>query len=73
MAAIVQLPVYNPITNPDKNEIRKNDVLRKMLELGKCTQEDMTLPWLMMYILELNLLMKSIHQLHIIVTLQMKL
>lgn len=41
MAAIVQLPVYhNPITNPEKNEVRKNDVLRKMLELGRCTQEE---------------------------------
>jgi len=40
LAAIVQLPVYhNPITNPDKNEARKNKVLRLMLEQGKCTQE----------------------------------
>ena len=41
LAAIVQLPVYhNPITNPEKNEARKNDVLRKMLEQGWCTQEE---------------------------------
>lgn len=41
MAAIVQLPVYhNPITNPEKNQARKNDVLRKMLELGRCSQEE---------------------------------
>ena len=41
LAAIAQLPVYhNPITNPEKNEVRKNDVLRKMLQLGKCTQEE---------------------------------
>ncbi|MDD4112280.1 MAG: transglycosylase domain-containing protein [Herbinix sp.] len=40
MAAIVQLPAYHsPVTNPERNEIRKNDVLRKMLELGNCTQE----------------------------------
>jgi penicillin-binding protein, 1A family len=41
LAAIVQLPVYhNPITNPDKNEARRNKVLRHMLEQGKCTQEE---------------------------------
>lgn len=41
LAAIVQLPVYhNPITNPDKNEARKNKVLRLMLEQGRCTQEE---------------------------------
>lgn len=41
LAAIVQLPVYhNPITNPDKNEARRNKVLRQMLEQGKCTQEE---------------------------------
>ncbi len=40
MAAIAQLPAYHsPVTNPERNEIRKNDVLRKMLELGNCTQE----------------------------------
>lgn len=39
LAAIVQLPAYhNPITYPERNEVRKNDVLRKMLELGNCTQ-----------------------------------
>lgn len=41
LAAIVQLPVYhNPITNPERNEARKNDVLRKMLDLGYCSQEE---------------------------------
>jgi penicillin-binding protein 1A len=41
LAAIAQLPAYhNPITNPDRNETRKNDVLRKMLELGYCTQAE---------------------------------
>lgn len=41
LAAIVQLPVYhNPITNPERNEARKNDVLRKMLELKYCSQEE---------------------------------
>ena len=41
LAAIVQLPAYhNPITNPDRNEARKNDVLRKMLELGHCSQAE---------------------------------
>ncbi|NLL72149.1 MAG: penicillin-binding protein [Clostridiales bacterium] len=44
LAAIVQLPVYhNPITNPEKNQARKNDVLRKMLELGYCSQEEFDL------------------------------
>ena len=41
LAAIVQLPVYhNPITNPERNEPRKNKVLKLMLEHGKCTQEE---------------------------------
>lgn len=41
MAAIAQTPVYhNPITNPDKNEIRKNYILNYMLEQGLCTQEE---------------------------------
>lgn len=41
LAAIVQLPVYNnPITNPEKNETRKNKVLRLMLEQGKCSQAE---------------------------------
>lgn len=40
LAAIAQLPAHHsPVTNPERNEKRKNDVLRKMLELGKCTQE----------------------------------
>jgi penicillin-binding protein 1A len=40
LAAIAQLPAYHsPVTNPERNEARKNDVLRKMLELGKCTKE----------------------------------
>lgn len=41
IASIVQLPAYhNPITNPDRNDIRKKDVLAKMLEQGKCTQSE---------------------------------
>ncbi len=41
LAAIAQLPSYHsPITNPERNQVRKNDVLRKMLELGKCTKEE---------------------------------
>lgn len=40
LAAIVQLPAYhNPITYPERNAARRKDVLRKMLELGLCTQE----------------------------------
>ena len=39
IAAIAQLPSYHsPITNPERNEVRKNDVLKKMLELGNCTK-----------------------------------
>lgn len=41
IAAIAQLPVYNnPITHPDKNEIRKNEILKEMLEQGYCSQEE---------------------------------
>lgn len=41
LAAIAQLPAYhNPITYPERNEVRKNEVLKKMLELGYCTQEE---------------------------------
>ena len=40
LAAIIQLPVHhNPITNPDRNETRKNKVLEEMLDQGRCTQE----------------------------------
>lgn len=41
LAAIAQLPVYhNPITNPERNEARKNKILSLMLEQGKCTQKE---------------------------------
>lgn len=41
IAAIAQLPSYhNPITNPERNEVRKNEVLRQMLKQGKCSQEE---------------------------------
>lgn len=41
IAAVAQLPVYNnPITYPDRNEIRKNEILKEMLEQGHCTQEE---------------------------------
>lgn len=41
LAAIVQLPVHhNPITKPERNEERKNKVLREMLEQGRCSQEE---------------------------------
>lgn len=41
LAAIVQLPVHhNPVTNPERNEARKNKVLRDMLTQGRCTQEE---------------------------------
>lgn len=40
IAAIAQLPVYNnPITHPDKNEARKNEILDEMLDQGYCSQE----------------------------------
>ncbi len=41
IAAIAQLPVYrNPITHPDENRQRRNEVLKKMLELGYCNQAE---------------------------------
>ena len=41
IAAIAQLPVYlNPITYPHKNAERREAILRKMLELKHCTQEE---------------------------------
>lgn len=41
IAAIAQLPVYrNPITHSDNNKERRDMVLKKMLELGYCTQEE---------------------------------
>ncbi len=41
IAAVAQLPVYhNPITNPERNELRKNEVLNEMLDQGLCTKEE---------------------------------
>lgn len=41
IAAIAQLPVYhNPITNPERNQARKDLVLKLMLEQGHCTQDE---------------------------------
>jgi penicillin-binding protein 1A len=41
IAAITQLPVYlNPITHPEKNTVRREAILNKMLEQGYCTQEE---------------------------------
>ncbi|HWT76486.1 MAG TPA: transglycosylase domain-containing protein [Mobilitalea sp.] len=41
IAAIAQLPVYNnPINYPDRNKVRKDDILKKMLEQKHCTQEE---------------------------------
>ncbi|MDD3173310.1 MAG: transglycosylase domain-containing protein [Herbinix sp.] len=41
IAAITQRPVYlNPITYPDDNKKRRDEILNKMLELGHCTQEE---------------------------------
>ncbi len=41
IAAIAQLPVYrNPITHPDRNEERRNEILKEMLEQGYCSQEE---------------------------------
>lgn len=41
IAAIAQLPVYNnPITYPDNNEKRKNEILKEMLEQGYCSQSE---------------------------------
>ena len=41
IAAIAQLPVYrNPITHPDQNATRKDEILEEMLKQGHCTQEE---------------------------------
>ncbi len=41
IAAIAQLPVYrNPITYPDKNAERKNEILDEMLDQEYCSQEE---------------------------------
>lgn len=41
IAAVAQLPVYrNPITNPEFNAARRNEILDKMLKQGYCTQEE---------------------------------
>ena len=41
IAAVTQLPVYrNPITYPEMNAERKDEILRKMLEQELCTQEE---------------------------------
>lgn len=41
IAAIAQRPVYlNPIKYPKKNKVRRDEILKKMLEQGKCTQEE---------------------------------
>jgi len=41
IAAITQRPVYlNPITYPEANKKRRLDVLKKMLELHYCTQQE---------------------------------
>lgn len=40
IAAIAQLPVYrNPINHPDENKVRRDEILREMLEQGYCTQD----------------------------------
>ncbi len=41
IAAIAQTPVYrNPITYPEQNEIRRNEILDEMLDQGHCSQEE---------------------------------
>jgi penicillin-binding protein 1A len=41
IAAIAQLPVYrNPITYPENNEKRRNEILNEMLDQGYCSQEE---------------------------------
>ena len=41
IAAIAQLPVYrNPITHPERNKDRRNEILAEMLKQGHCTQEE---------------------------------
>jgi len=41
IAAIAQLPVYhNPINYPERNKVRRDEILSEMLEQGYCTQEE---------------------------------
>ena len=41
IAAIAQLPVYhNPINYPERNKVRRDEILREMLEQGHCSQEE---------------------------------
>lgn len=41
IAAIAQLPVYhNPITYPNRNKERRDDILSKMLNQGYCSQQE---------------------------------
>jgi len=41
IAAIAQLPVYlNPITHPEKNAVRRAEVLSEMLDQDYCSQEE---------------------------------
>lgn len=41
IAAIAQRPVYlNPIKYPKENEVRRDEILKKMLEQKHCTQEE---------------------------------
>lgn len=41
IAAIAQLPVYlNPIKYPDRNKLRRDEILAEMLEQGHCSQEE---------------------------------
>ena len=41
IAAIAQLPVYhNPITYPDNNKVRRDQILGDMLEQGYCSKEE---------------------------------
>jgi penicillin-binding protein 1A len=41
IAAIAQLPVYhNPITHPERNAVRRMEILNEMLAHNHCTQEE---------------------------------
>lgn len=41
IAAIAQLPVYlNPINYPERNKVRRDEILEKMLEQGYCSQQE---------------------------------
>ncbi len=41
IAAVTQLPVYhNPITHPERNAVRRQEILDEMLKQGYCTQEE---------------------------------